>query len=51
MLAIAYAGRHTGEVLGAVNFAGNWLNDECDTSNAVNKQIMRMGSTFPASRA
>lgn len=46
MLAIAYAGRHPGEVLGAVNFAGNWLNDECDTSNAVNKQILRMGSTF-----
>lgn len=47
VLSIAYAGSDRDELRGAINFAGNWLDEECDTSSSVNKRITSMGSTFP----
>ena len=47
MLAIAYAGEHPREVRGAINFAGNWINEQCSNVSSVNKKILAKGSAFP----
>ncbi len=46
-LAVAYAGRHPGEVAGVLNFVGGWLGAECPTADQVNAALSRAGGRFP----
>ncbi|NRF72036.1 dienelactone hydrolase family protein [Aquincola sp. S2] len=45
ILAIAFAGQHA-DLLGAINFAGGWLGDNCADGQTVNITTFRRGTAF-----
>jgi pimeloyl-ACP methyl ester carboxylesterase len=46
-LALAYAGRHPDDVLGAINFVGGWMGEVCKTAKQINQSLMNQGAKFP----
>lgn len=49
ILAIAYAGSHPDIFIGAINFVGGWVGQECDNATTINGVTFRRGSPFKGS--
>lgn len=47
ILAVAYAGTRPGVFLGAVNFVGGWIGDQCPTVAAINPVTFIRGAAYP----
>lgn len=46
VLSIAYAGTHSTETLGVLNFVGGWINEGCRVAEPINQELFQRGARF-----
>jgi dienelactone hydrolase len=46
ILSIAYAGMHSREVAGVINFVGGWMSERCPYASEINGTLFKRGGTF-----
>jgi dienelactone hydrolase len=48
-LSVAYAGMHPEKTLGAINFVGGWLSEDCSAAESANQTLFQRGAPFDRS--
>ncbi|MBL4892602.1 MAG: dienelactone hydrolase family protein [Rhizobiaceae bacterium] len=46
ILAVAYAGKHSEQVRGVVNFVGGWMGEICSSAKLINETLFKKGADF-----
>jgi dienelactone hydrolase len=46
ILSVAYAGMHSAQTLGVLNFVGGWINEGCRVAEPINQELSLRGARF-----
>ena len=46
VLSVAYAGAHSAQTLGVLNFVGGWINEGCRFAEPINQELFGRGATY-----
>jgi len=46
ILSVAYAGIHSEQILGVINFVGGWISERCGYADQINQTLFQRGASF-----